>query len=141
MRSIQDIKQDLLKCESELSEAGRPIMERAHKFQEELQASYEAEFEKNAYLQQAIKDVELTTQLTSVHNGGWYHQWLRVDLKEIVNLKDFDDKRALEVYLSERNINVDFVNDCITYCIGPCILNATNLSKRGWISTATIPPW
>jgi hypothetical protein len=75
--------------------------------------------------QKIIKDmvsrVENSKELTNVPNDQWLYLWSREDFSKLAN-DDFQ-KDLLQEYMRENFcVEIDFKNDVLMSCIGPCII-------------------
>lgn len=123
MKTVSDLNQELEALENELTELGKPVMERAKKLKAELVKAYGKKFDENEYLKEKMNAVMNTKELTCVENDDCYSQWERIDFDKVIDVESVQERENLETYLEENDgIRADFKNDCLTYGIGQCIV-------------------
>lgn len=86
----------------------------------ELKMAFEKKFDADKILQNDIKLVQDSKELTTIENDEWLAQWHRFKYNLPI---DSDELDLLKDYLSENHlIQLDVKNECLTYSIGPCII-------------------
>lgn len=78
---------------------------------------------KGELIQSLVSKVENSTELTQVSHYEWLHQRTRVNFASVIDTNSDIERSLLSEYLEENYfVRCDFENDCITYCIGPCLI-------------------
>lgn len=113
---ITKLKKKLDVIEAELVEASKPFNEQIDTLKVQIQAEHNKAFDNDKTLQQALIQLETTSQLTSIPNDEWYHRWVRYSIPETF------DRVAFESYLDDRCVQVDFENSTLHSAEGPCMI-------------------
>ena len=123
---INEIRTALVECEFQLTEVGKPIMERAATLKLKLSEAYKAGFDADEVLQSGLKALEASKALTSVPHDEFYHRWVRVDLNHLIDAADAKNTAEtldqLGNYLADHAAYFDAEHSTLTTCEGPALI-------------------
>ena len=70
-----------------------------------------------------VNALEVSRELTQVEGDEYIHSWTRVDFSTLIDVESEHEQELLAEYFQEHHfIYVDFKNDAVTQCIGPCLV-------------------
>lgn len=113
--SIKSIESVLLKSIGILDDQKQAIINGFYKTMTPI-------FDKCEYLQGLILKLEESNELISITHDEYYHSYVSIRLHKIIDHTSHLQREALSEYLSDRGFNIDFENEIITNCLGPCML-------------------